>query len=355
MAGEDTPAKGGDGGKPEPVKEREGSAGRANRNRRRTNRNGTGSAALPKVEAFDGRVAGLKGFIYDCSDNRQAEMYTKTTKEISGYVGREFRLGGDDVRRTIDGLALPIIVKPPVPASTADKYEECEWGELLKIYQQRVANLEERMKRLYNIVHSQCSPAMIQRLTAIERFEEDIVGQSDALGLLTAIKGICFNFQSLKFPPHAIYDAIKQFYAFRQGQNMTMQAYLREFNNNADVVAYCGGTIGVSPSLSLGLAAELNFNTTTGSEADRLKISTAARERYLATAFIMGADHRRFDGLIRDIENSYLNDLDIYPKTMTAAFNLLVNWKEDPSKTRHSRMMVLLSPLLPDLGGISRQ
>jgi hypothetical protein len=181
MAGEDTSAEGGDGGRPEPVKEREGSAGRANSNRCRANRNGAGSTALPKVEAFDGRVAGLKGFIYDCSDNRQAEMYTKTTEEISGYIGREFRLGGDDVRRAVDGLALPTIVKPPVPASTADKYEEREWGELLKIYQQRVANLEEGMKRLYNIVHGQCSPAMIQRLTAIDRFEEDIVRKSDAL------------------------------------------------------------------------------------------------------------------------------------------------------------------------------
>jgi hypothetical protein len=107
MAGEDTPAPVGDGGKPEATKEREGSGGRPSRNRnRRSNKNGATSAAMPKVDLFDGRVDGLKGFIYDCSDNRQAKMFTRTTEEISGYVGREFRSGGDDVRKAVDSLAL---------------------------------------------------------------------------------------------------------------------------------------------------------------------------------------------------------------------------------------------------------
>jgi Zinc knuckle len=220
-----------------------------------------------------------------------------------------------------------------VPASTATKYEEQEWSGLMKVYQQRVANLEDGMRRLYNVVYRQCSPAMIQKLTAIEGFTEDIVQKSDALELLMAIKGICFNFQSLKFGPHAIHDAIKQFCAFSQGQNMTCAAYLKEFNNNVDVVSYCGGTIGMSPALFLGLATEINFNQATATDAERLRVSAAARERYLATAFIMGADRRRFGGLLRDIENSYLRNTDIYPKTMTAAFNLLANWKEEASRT----------------------
>jgi hypothetical protein len=63
------------------------------------------------------------------------------------------------------------------------------------------------VKRLYNVVYGQCSPAMVQRLTAMDGFEEDmIIFKSDVLALLMAIKGICFNFQSLKFEPHAIQD-----------------------------------------------------------------------------------------------------------------------------------------------------
>jgi hypothetical protein len=31
----------------------------------------------------------------------------------------------------------------------------------MKVYQQRVANLKDGMRRLYNVVYGQCSPAMI--------------------------------------------------------------------------------------------------------------------------------------------------------------------------------------------------
>jgi hypothetical protein len=125
MAGEDKPAETGEGGKPEAV--REGAAGRNNRHRnRRTNRPGTISSA-PKATPFTGRVLALSGFVYDCSDNRQSEQFVKTTKEISGYVGREFAKGGDDVRIAVDTLQMPILTKPPRPADTDDEFDKFEW------------------------------------------------------------------------------------------------------------------------------------------------------------------------------------------------------------------------------------
>ena len=35
---------------------------------------------------FEGQIDALKGHIYDCTDNRQVDLYTTTTKEIAGYV-----------------------------------------------------------------------------------------------------------------------------------------------------------------------------------------------------------------------------------------------------------------------------
>jgi hypothetical protein len=120
---------------------------------------------------------------------------------------------------------------------------------------------------------------------------------------------------------------------------MTTQAYLKEFMNNVDVVACCGGTIGTSPRLSMGLATKRSIDRVTTmamTVEEKNKIKVEARERYLATVFILGADRRRYNGLICDIENNYLNGTNKYPKTMTSAFNLLVNWKGDPTRiTRH--------------------
>jgi hypothetical protein len=44
---------------------------------------------------FEGKCNDLKGHIYDCTNIRQADQYTKTTKKISEYIGCTFKFGMD--------------------------------------------------------------------------------------------------------------------------------------------------------------------------------------------------------------------------------------------------------------------
>jgi uncharacterized membrane protein YcgQ (UPF0703/DUF1980 family) len=46
--------------------------------------------AIVQQPKFEGKCKELKGFIFDCSDSKQADIFVKTTKEIAGYVGRTF-------------------------------------------------------------------------------------------------------------------------------------------------------------------------------------------------------------------------------------------------------------------------
>ena len=49
-----------------------------------------------KSEPFEGKCDDLSGYIYGCADPKQAaDMYTNTTKEISEYVGRTYKYGGE--------------------------------------------------------------------------------------------------------------------------------------------------------------------------------------------------------------------------------------------------------------------
>jgi len=50
------------------------------------------------------RIDALKGNIYDCTDSRQADLYTTTTKEISGYVAIMLK-NGKHVRKAIEDLS----------------------------------------------------------------------------------------------------------------------------------------------------------------------------------------------------------------------------------------------------------
>jgi hypothetical protein len=148
------------------------------------------------------------------------------------YVARVLTAGGDGMRKAIDSLALPVITTPARPAGPVlDKLDKIEWAGNMRAFQTCIYNLEEGMKKLFNIVYGQCSDIMIQKLTAMNGFEDGILLKSDALGLLRSIRQIAYNCKSQHFEPHTVHNAIKQFYVYQQGRHVTTQEYL-------DVVSY---------------------------------------------------------------------------------------------------------------------
>ena len=52
-----------------------------------------------------------------------------------------------------------------------------------------------------------------------------------------------------------------------------------------------------------------------------------SRERYLACAFLLQAENRKFGGLVEDLENAQAVGRQEYPKTMSDALYLFDNWK----------------------------
>ena len=51
---------------------------------------------------------------------------------------------------------------------------------------------------------------------------------------------------------------------------------------------------------------------------------------YLALAFLMGSDRNRYGRLLEKLENDFTAGNDSYPKTLTDAYNMLLEWKNDP-------------------------
>ena len=76
----------------------------------------------PRAPKFEGKCVDLKGHIYDCSDIRQSDQYTKTTKEIAEFVGRTYKYGGD-MRLAVETLKMPVFAMPADPPDEATKTE----------------------------------------------------------------------------------------------------------------------------------------------------------------------------------------------------------------------------------------
>ena len=65
----------------------------------RSNRSRTGQIqnqkSRPISQKFKGNSSYLEGYIFDCSDSRQADKYITEIKRIAEYDGAEYKSGGD--------------------------------------------------------------------------------------------------------------------------------------------------------------------------------------------------------------------------------------------------------------------
>ena len=102
--------------------------------------------------------------------------------------------------------------------------------------------------------------------------------------------------------------------------------------NQRDVVEHCGGNLGDNKSLMKHCLEKKPEGTTDAETAsNKRKAKKEAKEAYMDMALILGANRIKYGRLIEELENSYLkgNEND-YPKTVTDAYNLLLNYKNNP-------------------------
>ena len=105
---------------------------------------------------FEGRQDELKGLIFDCSDAKQADNYSKTIKEVTQYVGTNYKYSRH-IRYLVENLELLIIEIPSDPVSTVTLSETQIWKLGLSEYMKRKITLRENVKSLYSLIWGQYS------------------------------------------------------------------------------------------------------------------------------------------------------------------------------------------------------
>lgn len=300
----------------------EGNDKKPNGNKNNNNRSGNF-----KTAKFEGECPELKGFVYDCSDIKQTDLFVKTNKMVAGHVGRTYKYGAD-IRSVVDNFELPTLVPPVDPPAGATRTQERIWEKQVDEFCKREAQLRENVKTLFSLVWGQCTDIMRQKLDALPDHEA-VALANDGLELLKSIKVIVFQFQSQKYLPHALHEAKRRFYMCYQHKFMTTTAYLELFQNIVDVIEQSGGTIGTDSGLILAFAEARGLDIAT----DLPELERISQQKYLAVAFLLGSDRTRFGRLIEKLENDYLQGQNNYPHTLAAAYNLLTNWKQDPRNT----------------------
>ena len=88
---------------------------------------------------------------------------------------------------------------------------------------------------------------------------------------------------------------------------MTCQAYLDKFQNSVEVIEHCGGDLGIDNGLIDATLATANPAVRRDTSAPETVEAAKkyAREQYLACAFLLGSDRKRYGKLLENLENDY--------------------------------------------------
>jgi hypothetical protein len=266
--------------------------------------------------------------MHDCSDANQSDFFVKITKEITLYVGRTYTYGGE-IKIAVESLAMPTLKVPMDPAAGATKTEELIWKKKVKEYVRRETYFEENVKSLFSLVWGQCTDIMRQKVEALDAFEK-LSAENDGIELLKTIKNTAFLFKTQKNTCQASHEAICRFYMVSQGKHMSTQDYLKHFQNTVEVIDHTGGVVGRLPGLEDKLVAMKGQTLSQMTVAERDALTLESQERYLAMAFMLSADQARYSHLLEEIENEYLKGTNNWPTTITGAYRLSTNYRQDP-------------------------
>jgi hypothetical protein len=117
---------------------------------------------------------------------------------------------------------------------------------------------------------------------------------------------------------------------------VTAATYLEQFQNLVEVATHTGASAGLHAGIVIDIATKKQIDLTPASRDETIATQAAAEERFLETSFLLNSDRSRYGRLIEEIENTYIQGQNRYPLTVTAAYNLLVNWKQDPRNVMQS-------------------
>lgn len=313
---------------------------RRNRGHRKSNNANTTSTT--REVKFDGREPDLSGHIYDCT-YKQADMYSKTTREIAEYVGRTYKYG-TDVRLAIESLKNTNIEQPEDPPDPATRTQTLIWEKRVVEYVKRETAFEDNMKTLYSLIWGQCTDALRAKLQARSN-HKTIATSGDSIELLKNIKDTAFNIQSERYNQHTIFEAKRRLDNLYQDRNMTCEVYLERFMNQVSVIEHCGASVIDMEMIETSLK-EVGLTFTTASAEELSDAKAYAKDKYLACMFLVNADRNRYGKLIEDTQNLFIQGDNKYPETLTEAYALLIHWRQDPKN--FTRMMGLGSE-----GGVS--
>jgi len=337
---ESTSGNGGGTNPPNPGNPR----GQGRRTSHRRNGGGHRGGGSSNATSFRGEMKAMNGHVFQThSERNKPGQFKDTLNALKLIASTEYKkdlLHLEPLFRRLESPSVPLPIKPEAEETMVDgkpvlKVNEVKadiYKEKVKAYSGQEDRLNATTTALFNIVWSQCSKLLKGKLKLSPSFER-VEDTADVAELLREIRSISYKID----PNQCIYDALdelqRQFFIYRQ-VDANNEAHLAKFKDFIDVMEHFGIKM-FEDECCIDKEKENDAanGTVKGSEEEyKLKV----RERRLATCFLRRSNMQIYAPLMRELRDSFLHKMDIYPKTLEDAYNLLQNHSAGKKKKPHN-------------------
>ena len=165
---------------------------------------------------------------------------------------------------------------------------------------------------------------MRAKLKSLPSFSTGVSPQSDAIKLLKLIRQISYEFESQRYPFLSVHNTVQQSYSMFQKLHQTINEYYENFYIKLDMLDHCGASI--SGHLTLTNFILKNKNITHPLPTD-LSNANSKQKKDITPFFLCGLNRKKYQGLLDEVANSYLNGRNEYPTTLVSAKDLAISWR----------------------------
>jgi hypothetical protein len=227
-----------------------------------------------------------------------------------------------------------IVPKPDdIDDKTVTVTDKRIWEKCVDEYVKRDARLVEHCEKLYSLILGQCTECMKSKLESRRNYDS-FNGFFKVVPLIKAIKGLTYQFEGQRYHSQALDNATSRFYKFYQSRDMSNAIFLESFQTLTSVVDDFGGQIGVDPSGANNELTAEGIDPDSASDEHKKDATTKAKNRYLAMAMLSATDFTRYSRLLEDLNNDYTKGNDNYPRNITEAYNLIINYRQARTAAR---------------------
>ena len=262
---------------------------------------------------------------------------------------------GGDLGYFLEALEEPEINEPdPLTAAEENnKRKVKEYDRLMDKYHSRKDDLEANISAMYQLIMSNVSSTMRNKIKAtIGHLEAS--KKKDLAWLMSTVDDIVSGYEEGVAPAElALDDALEHIFEMRQKRTESNEQFVKSMLRSIKAYERRGGPFLWTPANEQELkkfmdkakldftAASPNRNAMTQDQEDNARRvqKKAIKERGIAMSILKRANKERFGDLMNELKNDYLkrpggSPSDAFPKTIGDVLKLLENWQPSSAGVR---------------------